>query len=108
MFPLLPLGRGNACAERAYRGGMPPRSIVRTVVLARTLRDFHAWCTATGTSPRDRSVLYASGPHALRGITGVRIVHHGDWWNRPDGRALEDAVDQLERRSDRVLESASV
>lgn len=78
---------------------MPPKSIVRTVVLARSLREFHLWCLQTGTSPRDRTVLYASGPHTLRGLTGVTVVRHGEWWDRLDRIALEDAVARLEQSS---------
>ncbi|WP_069765963.1 hypothetical protein [Streptomyces sp. LUP47B] len=75
---------------------MPPRISARTLVLARTLQDFHAWCRAQGRSPRDRTLLYASGPHVLRGLAGATIVRHGDWWNRPDGHALKTAVERLE------------
>lgn len=85
---------------------MPPRNLVRTVVLARSLREFHLWCLQTDTSPRDRTVLYASGPHRLRGLTGVEIVRYGEWWDRLDGPALEDAVSCLERRSVEVAASA--
>ena len=76
---------------------MPP-SPVRIVVLARNLAEFHAWCRQTGTSPRDRTVVYASGPHALRGLTGVEIVRHGSWWDRPDEAALTQALAALEAR----------
>lgn len=72
---------------------------VRTVVLARNLADFHAWCAASGTSPRDRTVLYASGPAALRGLHDVEIVRHSCWWDRPDEAALTQAVARLEARS---------
>lgn len=75
---------------------MPPRSLIRTVVLAANLQEFHAWCRQTGTSPRDRSVLYASGPHALRGLESVRIVRYRNWGNRLDEAALADAVARLE------------
>jgi hypothetical protein len=75
---------------------MPPRISARTLVLARTLQDFHAWCRAQGRSPRDRTLLYASGPHVLRGLTAATVVRYGDWWNRPDGHALKTAVDRLE------------
>jgi hypothetical protein len=75
---------------------MPPRSLIRTVVLAANLREFHAWCRETSTSPRDRSVLYASGPHALRGLEHVEIVRYRDWWDRLDEAALTYAVARLE------------
>jgi hypothetical protein len=82
---------------------MPPRSIVRTVVLARNLAEFHAWCRQTGTSPRDRAVLYAAGPQSLRSLEGVEIVRHGTWWDRPDEAALTEAVARLEAsRSDQA------
>jgi hypothetical protein len=74
-------------------------SPVRTVVLARNLREFHAWCRLTGTSPRDRSVLYASGPLTLRGLGRVEIVRHGVWWDRLDEAALSTAVAVLEDRN---------
>jgi hypothetical protein len=77
---------------------MPPRNTARTLVLARTLQEFHAWCRQTNTSPRDRSVLYAAGPHVLHSLGAVRIVRHGDWQDRPDGCALEAAVARLEAR----------
>lgn len=86
---------------------MPPRNI-RTVVLAQSLQAFHAWCRVTGTSPRDRAVLYASGPCALRGLEGVAIVRHGAWWDRPDRISLEEAVDRLEHHTTNRLEAAHV
>ena len=87
---------------------MPPRNTVRTVVLAQNLQAFHAWCLKTGHSPRDRAILYASGPSALRGLTGpVEIVGHGDWWDRIDRQALEDAVGWLlHHRDARLMEAA--
>ncbi|MGW8702275.1 hypothetical protein ACWGOK_36040 [Streptomyces eurythermus] len=85
---------------------MPP-SPVRTVVLARNLRAFHAWCTQTGTSPRDRHVLYAAGPHVLRNLTGVQIVRYGDWWDRLDEAALTAAVTVLEQRNTQPLAAAA-
>lgn len=96
LFPLLRVSGGNRRETRAYARGMPPRSPIRTVVLARNLREFHAWCRETGTSPRDRSVLYASGPHALRGLDGVTIVRYRDWSDRLDEAALTYAVACLE------------
>lgn len=79
---------------------MPPRNSARTlIVLARSLQDFHAWCRVQGRSPRDRSVLYASGPHVLTGLRDVEVVRHGDWWDRPDQHALEAAVAALEHRA---------
>lgn len=75
---------------------MPPRNTARTLVLARNLQAFHAWCREQGHSPRDRSLLYASGPHVLRGLTDVTVVRYGSWWDRPDGGALKTAVDALE------------
>jgi hypothetical protein len=86
---------------------MPPRISARTLVLARTLRDFHAWCREQGRSPRDRTLLYVTGPHVLRGLTDATIVRHGDWWDRPDGHALEAAVDALESRLATRLEAAA-
>ncbi|MGV9278044.1 hypothetical protein [Streptomyces griseosporeus] len=85
---------------------MPPMNIVRTVVLAQNLREFHAWCRQTGTSPRDRTVLYASGPHALRGLRNVEIVRYGQWRDRLDGAALAQAVARLEQPS-RPAEAAA-
>lgn len=76
-----------------------PLSPVRTVVLARNLKAFHAWCASTGTSPRDRSVLYASGPHVLRGLGQVEIVRFGDWWDRLDEAALTKAISRLQASS---------
>ena len=85
---------------------MPPRTIVRTVVLARDLQQFHAWCRETRHRPRDRSLVYAAGPHSLRGLTGpVRIVRYGAWWDRVDGAALEAAAARLEYEA-RRLEAA--
>ena len=84
---------------------MPP-SPVRTVVLARNLAEFHAWCRESGTSPRDRTVLYASGPQALRGLHGVEIVRHGSWWDRLDESALAQAVARLEARNAGHLEGS--
>jgi hypothetical protein len=81
---------------------MPPRSTVRTVVLAQSLQAFHAWCRATRTSPRDRTVLYASGPHVLRALENVTVVRYGAWWDRPDQMALEAAVDRLEHDTNRL------
>jgi hypothetical protein len=78
---------------------MPPRSLIRTVVLAANLQEFHAWCRETSTSPRDRSVLYASGPHVLRGLEDVEIVRYGDWWDRLDEATLSCAVARLEASS---------
>ncbi|MGW2724790.1 hypothetical protein [Streptomyces sp. NPDC001492] len=75
------------------------RNPARTVVLARNLQEFHAWCRLQRRSPRDRTLLYASGPAALTGLTDVNIVRHGAWWDRIDGPALEAAVDQLENRT---------
>ena len=75
------------------------QSPVRTLVLARNLQAFHAWCAATGTSPRDRTVLYASGPHALRGLERVEIVRHDVWWDRLDEAALSEALADLEARN---------
>lgn len=85
--------------ERFYARGMD-RNPPRTIVLARSLQEFHAWCRQAGRSPRDRSLLYASGPHALLGLVGdVEVVRYGRWSDRPDGRALENAVACLERRA---------
>jgi hypothetical protein len=85
------------------------RNPPRTVVLARSLQEFHAWCRQAGRSPRDRSLLYASGPHALRNLVGdVEIVRYGSWSDRPDGHALEDAVAALEHRGVCLLAAASV
>lgn len=85
---------------------MAHRNLIRTVVLARNLQAFHAWCRDNHRSPRDRTLLYVSGPHALRGLTeGAVIVRHGAWRDRLDGRALEDAVAQLER-NDRMKQAA--
>ena len=81
-------------------------SPVRIVVLACSLAEFHAWCRQTRTSPRDRTVLYASGPHALRGLTGVQIVRHGMWWDRLDEAALTHAVAVLEQRNAQRLEDS--
>lgn len=79
------------------------RNPAHTVVLARNLQEFHAWCRTHRRSPRDRTLLYASGPAALRGLTPeTRIVRHGDWTDRPDGRALVDAVAALEHRNARL------
>ena len=79
------------------------RNPARTVVLARNLQEFHAWCRTHGRSPRDRTLLYASGPAALRGLAPeTRIVRHGDWADRPDGCALADAVAFLEHRTGRL------
>ena len=76
---------------------MAQRNLIQTVVLARSLQDFHAWCRENHRSPRDRTLLYASGPHALRGLDAdAVIVRHGDWWDRLDGRALETALARLE------------
>ena len=86
---------------------MPPRrSAPITLVLARTLQDFHAWCREQGRSPRDRTLLYASGHHVLRGLEQVQIVRYGDWRDRPDGRALEAAVSSLEARNARLMEAS--
>ncbi|MFR9794218.1 hypothetical protein ACL07V_37285 [Streptomyces sp. MB22_4] len=71
---------------------------VRTVVLARSLADFHAWCRQTNTSPRDRAVLYASGPQTLHGLDQVEIVRHGMWWDRLDEAAYTEAVTSLAAR----------
>jgi len=81
-------------------------SPVLTVVLARSLRDFHAWCRETGTSPRDRSVLYASGPHSIRALTDVEVVRYGSWWDRPDEAELADAVTRLENRGRKRTEES--
>ncbi|MFD8839739.1 hypothetical protein [Streptomyces griseofuscus] len=78
---------------------------VRTVVLARSLADFHTWCRQTGTSPRDRTVLYASGPQTLRGLGQVEIVRHDAWWDRLDEAAYTEAVASL---MDRQLPQADV
>lgn len=79
------------------------RNPARTVVLARNLQEFHAWCRSQGRSPRDRSLLYASGPHALHGLDAdAVIVRHGDWIDRPDGRALADAVALHEHDNSRM------
>jgi len=83
------------------------RNPPRTVVLAQSLQAFHAWCLQAGRSPRDRSLLYPSGPHALRSLTGhVEIVRYGSWYERPDGQALEAAVAALEHRLAKTLETA--
>ncbi|MFF9003677.1 hypothetical protein ACF1GW_38930 [Streptomyces achromogenes] len=68
------------------------QSPVRTVVLARNLAEFHSWCRETSTSPRDRTVLYVSGPHVLRGLGNVEIVRYGMWWDRLDEAALTAAL----------------
>lgn len=107
VFPPLYSGRGNVLLERAYARNMPPRNTARTLVLARTLQDFHAWCREQGRSPRDRSLLYASGPHVLRGLTGATIVRYGAWRDRPDGHALEVAVAALEHRLTPTLGAAA-
>jgi len=77
---------------------MPPSNTVRTVVLAQTLRDFHAWCRETGTSPRDRTVLYVSGPHVLRSVNleAACIVRYGAWRDRLDRSSLEEALERLD------------
>lgn len=78
---------------------MQPRTTARTLtlVLARNLQEFHAWCRQTRTSPRDRAVLYASGPHVLHRLTGATtVIRYGNWRDRPDGRLLEAAVNRLE------------
>jgi hypothetical protein len=75
---------------------MQPRTTARTLVLARNLQEFHAWCRQTRTSPRDRGVLYASGPHVLYGLTSATVIRYGNWRDRPDGRVLEAAVNQFE------------
>lgn len=75
------------------------RNPARTVVLAANLQAFHAWCREQGRSPRDRTLLYASGPHALDGLTDVEIVRHGAWRDRIDGPAIETAIARLERRT---------
>lgn len=83
------------------------RNPARTVVLARNLQEFHAWCRTHGRSPRDRTLLYASGPAALHNLAPeTRIVRHGDWSDRPDGRALADAVAGHEHRNASLLEAA--
>ena len=96
MFPLLNYDGGKGRRMRTYARDMPPRNTIRTVVLAQNLQEFHAWCRKTGTSPRDRTVLYASGPHVLRGLQDVEIVRHGLWWDRLDEAALAQAVARLE------------
>jgi hypothetical protein len=78
-----------------------PINSERVVVLAATLREFHAWCRANGRSPRDPRVMYAVGPHVLRAITGARVVRHGSWWERPDGVALAAAAAAIEERAAR-------
>ncbi|CAK7288543.1 hypothetical protein [Streptomyces misionensis] len=82
-------------------------SPVRTVVLARSLADFHAWCRQTNSSPRDRTILYASGPTVLNGLAQVEIVRHGLWWDRLDEAALTQAVADLETRQN-AQEDATV
>lgn len=82
-------------------------SNVRVVVLAKSLRDFHAWCRETEHSPRDRGVLYAVGPYTLRGLRDVEFVRYGDWRDRLDGRDLEEAVAALEQRQALALETAA-
>jgi hypothetical protein len=77
-----------------------PHSPVRIVVLARSLAEFHAWCRQTGTSPRDRTVLYASGPQALHSLDQVEIARFGSWWDRLDEAALTQAVASLEARNE--------
>ncbi|WP_329376010.1 hypothetical protein [Streptomyces sp. NBC_01483] len=77
----------------------------RTVVLAANLREFHAWCRANGRSPRDKRLMYAVGPHTLRGVTGARIVRHGDWRDRPDWAELADAAAVIEDHDERELEA---
>jgi hypothetical protein len=67
-------------------------STARIVVLAKDLRAFHAWCRETGHSPRDRRITFAAGPSALRVSADARIVRYGDWTDRPDGRALKEAL----------------
>ena len=106
MFPLSQPGRGNTRAKRTYARHMR-RNPARTVVLARNLQAFHAWCREQQRSPRDRTLLYASGPHALHGLTpGVEIVRYGNWSDRPDGRSLEEAVARLEHGTTCLLEAA--
>ena len=76
-----------------------PRSRIRTVVLAESLREFHQWCRANGRSPRDVNLMYATGPASLRGLTGVQVVRHGAWWRRLDAAELTAAVAALEERA---------
>ncbi|MDX2800197.1 hypothetical protein [Streptomyces scabiei] len=78
----------------------------RTVVLAKNLQMFHAWCRETGHSPRDPRVAYVSGPHKLRGLTNEEIVRYDRWWDRPDIRFLEEALEWLEARN--LQEATSV
>lgn len=112
MFPQPNPSRGNTRTRRIYARNMPPRrSAPITLVLARNLQDFHAWCREQGRSPRDRTLLYASGPHALRGLADVEIciVRYGAWWDRVDRHALEEAVAWLlHHRDARLLEAAHV
>jgi hypothetical protein len=83
------------------------RNTARTVVLAKNLQMFHAWCRQTGHSPRDPSVVYAVGPQSLRGLHGeVEIVQFADWWDRLDRRALQDAAAILAARCTGTLEAA--
>ena len=86
------------------------RPTARIVVLAKSLRDFHTWCREPGHSPRDPAVMYASGPHVLRGLDTAQIVRYGNWRDRMDIRSLENAVAALEQARHPVpaLEAAHV
>ena len=69
---------------------------------------FHAWCNETGRSPRDPSVVFASGPHRIRGLSGVQIVRYGNWQERPDIRTLQKALVRLEEEERLTREEARV
>ncbi|MFJ8727759.1 hypothetical protein [Streptomyces sp. NPDC093269] len=71
------------------------QSPARVIVLAKSLREFHAWCQATGRSPRNPHVVYAAGPSVLRRAGEAEIVQHGEWWERLDAPAMADALAAL-------------
>ena len=104
MFPRLNPGQGNSRSGYAYARDMS--SSERIVVLAGNLREFHAWCHATGHSPRERGVKYATGPHTLHALDRARVVRYGTWQERPDSQDLQKAANRLEQLTEQTEELA--
>ena len=49
-----------------------------TIVIAADSADFARWCQDNGRDPRDRSIRYAAGAIALRGLAGPAAVEYTD------------------------------
>jgi hypothetical protein len=78
--------------------GRDPSDTPLVVVLAGNYREFEFWCREIKISPRDRSVLFASGMHRIQGLGKIRYFTYGSWYMRQDGSELLHYLRYLEGR----------